>query len=149
MLLGLPYTQSPAQSPDGMGGAEGGDGTTPVPIEQRGPELTFAETGQGKTFIFAKNNTFIQMDGDIIQTFQLRWVDWECSCGSWPPGRWQLQVLCMPLRCNGRVIWRIVGLLAEKRLIRLTPESARDYFQEQFHFTSFLLIIGFLKNCSK
>jgi len=72
MLLGLPYTQSPAQSPDGMGGAEGGDGTTPVPIEQRGPELTFAETGQGKTFIFAKNNTFIQMDGDIIQTFQLR-----------------------------------------------------------------------------
>jgi len=55
----------------------------------------------------------------------------------------------MPLRCNGRVIWRIVGLLAEKRLIRLTPESARDYFQEQFHFTSFLLIIGFLKNCSK
>lgn len=47
-------------------------GTTPVPIEQRGPELTFAETGQGKTFMFAKNNTFIQMDGDIIQTFQLR-----------------------------------------------------------------------------
>uniref|UniRef100_A0A6P4EZM9 Uncharacterized protein LOC108047766 n=1 Tax=Drosophila rhopaloa TaxID=1041015 RepID=A0A6P4EZM9_DRORH len=72
MLLGSPYTQGPAQSPDGMGGAEGGDGTTPVPIEQRGPELTFAETGQGKTFIFAKNNTFIQMDGDIIQTFQLR-----------------------------------------------------------------------------
>lgn len=55
-----------------MGGMEGGDGTTPVPIEQRGPELTFAETGQEKTFIFAKNNTFIQMDGDIIQTFQLR-----------------------------------------------------------------------------
>jgi len=53
----------------------------------------------------------------------------------------------MPLRCNGRVIWRIVGLLAEKHLIRLTPESARDYFQEQFNFTSFLLIIGFLKNC--
>ncbi|XP_017127336.1 uncharacterized protein LOC108146046 isoform X1 [Drosophila elegans] len=72
MLLGSPYTQSPAHPPDGMGGAEGGEGTTPVPIEQRGPELTFAETGQGKTFIFAKNNTFIQMDGDIIQTFQLR-----------------------------------------------------------------------------
>ncbi|XP_043070141.1 axotactin isoform X1 [Drosophila bipectinata] len=72
MLLGSPYTQSPAQAADGMGGAEGGDGTTPVPIEQRGPELTFAETGQGKTFVFAKNNTFIQMDGDIIQTFQLR-----------------------------------------------------------------------------
>lgn len=62
----------------GAGGAGGGNsgvygmGTTPVPIEQRGPELTFAETGQDKTFVFAKNNTFIQMDGDIIQTFQLR-----------------------------------------------------------------------------
>ncbi|XP_034483317.1 uncharacterized protein LOC117788614 isoform X2 [Drosophila innubila] len=72
------YTQSPAQSPVGYGGNSGGGGgggvvgTTPVPIEQRGPELTFAETGQGKTFMFAKNNTFIQMDGDIIQTFQLR-----------------------------------------------------------------------------
>ncbi|XP_034105245.1 axotactin isoform X1 [Drosophila albomicans] len=72
------YTQSPAQLPVGyggghMGGGGGGHmGTTPVPIEQRGPELTFAETGQGKTFMFAKNNTFIQMDGDIIQTFQLR-----------------------------------------------------------------------------
>ncbi|XP_043071539.1 uncharacterized protein LOC6558003 isoform X3 [Drosophila grimshawi] len=83
------YTQSPAQSPlgysvGGLGGSGGGVGsaggggmgvgvgTTPVPIEQRGPELTFAETGQDKTFVFAKNNTFIQMDGDIIQTFQLR-----------------------------------------------------------------------------
>jgi len=64
------YTQSPAQSP--VGYSENNGGTTPVPIEQRGPELTFAETGQGKTFMFAKNNTFIQMDGDIIQTFQLR-----------------------------------------------------------------------------
>ncbi|XP_055915475.1 axotactin isoform X2 [Eupeodes corollae] len=44
----------------------------PVPFELRGPELTFAETGHEKTFFFAKNNTFIQMDGDIIQTFQLR-----------------------------------------------------------------------------
>ncbi|XP_033149353.1 uncharacterized protein LOC117134775 [Drosophila busckii] len=79
------YTQSPAQAAatgynnmgnmGGMGGVGLGgvaSGTTPVPIEQRGPELTFAETGQGKTFVFAKNNTFIQMDGDIIQTFQLR-----------------------------------------------------------------------------
>lgn len=78
------YTPSPAQLPVGYGGAGGGaggggyggggygSGTTPVPIEQRGPELTFAETGQDKTFVFAKNNTFIQMDGDIIQTFQLR-----------------------------------------------------------------------------
>ncbi|XP_068148497.1 LOW QUALITY PROTEIN: axotactin [Drosophila tropicalis] len=83
-----PYTPGPGGGPgqlgDGIGmvggavgelggiGAEGSEGTTPVPIEQRGPELTFAETGQGKTFVFAKNNTFIQMDGDIIQTFQLR-----------------------------------------------------------------------------
>ncbi|KAL9905676.1 axotactin isoform 4-T8 [Glossina fuscipes fuscipes] len=46
--------------------------TSPIPFEQRGPELTFAETGQEKTFVFAQNNTFIQIDGDIIQTFQLR-----------------------------------------------------------------------------
>ncbi|XP_033242580.1 uncharacterized protein LOC108152614 isoform X2 [Drosophila miranda] len=70
-LIGSAYTQSPAQAAQDEDGRTG-DGTTPVPIEQRGPELTFAETGQGKTFVFAKNNTFIQMDGDIIQTFQLR-----------------------------------------------------------------------------
>uniref|UniRef100_A0A1A9W4Q6 BPTI/Kunitz inhibitor domain-containing protein n=1 Tax=Glossina brevipalpis TaxID=37001 RepID=A0A1A9W4Q6_9MUSC len=46
--------------------------TSPIPFEKRGPELTFAETGQEKTFVFAQNNTFIQIDGDIIQTFQLR-----------------------------------------------------------------------------
>ncbi|XP_055612368.1 axotactin isoform X2 [Uranotaenia lowii] len=44
----------------------------PVPDELRGSELTFKETGYEKTFMFAKNNTFIQMDGDTIQTFQLR-----------------------------------------------------------------------------
>lgn len=44
----------------------------PVPDELRGSELTFKETGYEKTFLFAKNNTFIQMDGDTIQTFQLR-----------------------------------------------------------------------------
>lgn len=43
-----------------------------LPYEQRGSELTFEETGHEKTFMFATNNTFIQMDGDIIQTFQLR-----------------------------------------------------------------------------
>lgn len=43
-----------------------------VPYELRGPDLTFEETGHEKTFLFAQNNTFIQMDGDIIQTFQLR-----------------------------------------------------------------------------
>ncbi|XP_052893311.1 axotactin [Anopheles moucheti] len=44
----------------------------PVPDEMRGSELTFKETGYEKTFMFAKNNTFIQMDGETIQTFQLR-----------------------------------------------------------------------------
>ncbi|KAM7357468.1 axotactin isoform 3-T7 [Cochliomyia hominivorax] len=58
-----PYTLSPT-----FGDSE----TSPVPFEERGPELTFAETGQEKTFVFAENNTFIQIDGDIIQTFQLR-----------------------------------------------------------------------------
>lgn len=45
-----------------------------VPYELRGPDLTFEETGHEKTFLFAQNNTFIQMDGDLIQTFQLRQV---------------------------------------------------------------------------
>lgn len=45
---------------------------SPVPNELRGSELTFEETGHEKTFLFAQNNTFIQMDGDLIQTFQLR-----------------------------------------------------------------------------
>ena len=44
----------------------------PVPNELRSSELTFEETGHEKTFLFAQNNTFIQMDGDLIQTFQLR-----------------------------------------------------------------------------
>lgn len=46
--------------------------TLSIPTEQRGYELTFRETGQETTFLFAQNNTFIQMDGDVIQTFQLR-----------------------------------------------------------------------------
>uniref|UniRef100_A0A1I8N1M4 Laminin G domain protein n=1 Tax=Musca domestica TaxID=7370 RepID=A0A1I8N1M4_MUSDO len=62
-LIPPSYTLSPAF---------GDSDTSPVPFEQRGPELTFAETGQEKTFVFAENNTFIQIDGDIIQTFQLR-----------------------------------------------------------------------------
>lgn len=45
---------------------------TPIPKEARGPELTFQETGHENTFKFAQSNTFIQIDGDIIQTFQLR-----------------------------------------------------------------------------
>ena len=47
-------------------------GPTAVPLEERGSELTFNETGREKTFMFAQNNTFIQIDGDTIQTFQLR-----------------------------------------------------------------------------
>ncbi|XP_063931341.1 axotactin isoform X3 [Zophobas morio] len=43
-----------------------------VPKEKRGPQLTFQETGNHNTFMFAQSNTFIQIDGDIIQTFQLR-----------------------------------------------------------------------------
>ncbi|XP_074039893.1 axotactin isoform X3 [Leptinotarsa decemlineata] len=45
---------------------------TAKPREKRGPQLTFQETGIGDTFMFAQSNTFIQIDGDIIQTFQLR-----------------------------------------------------------------------------
>ncbi|XP_017768097.1 PREDICTED: uncharacterized protein LOC108556443 [Nicrophorus vespilloides] len=44
----------------------------PVPTRDRGPQLTFLETGHQNTFMFAQSNTFIQIDGDIIQTFQLR-----------------------------------------------------------------------------
>ncbi|XP_065161032.1 axotactin-like isoform X1 [Atheta coriaria] len=44
----------------------------PVPWKDRGPQLTFQETGHQNTFMFAQSNTFIQIDGDIIQTFQLR-----------------------------------------------------------------------------
>ncbi|KAB0796088.1 hypothetical protein PPYR_10149 [Photinus pyralis] len=43
-----------------------------VPLQNRGPRLTFQETGEGNTFMFAQSNTFIQIDGDVIQTFQLR-----------------------------------------------------------------------------
>uniref|UniRef100_A0A1B6DJE8 Laminin G domain-containing protein n=1 Tax=Clastoptera arizonana TaxID=38151 RepID=A0A1B6DJE8_9HEMI len=44
----------------------------PVPIEHRGVELTFPETGQQKVFMMAKSNAFIQLDGNRIPTFQLR-----------------------------------------------------------------------------
>lgn len=37
-----------------------------------GSDIAFDESGHEKTFLFAKNNTFIQMDGDLISTFQLR-----------------------------------------------------------------------------
>ncbi|XP_054286354.1 axotactin-like isoform X2 [Macrosteles quadrilineatus] len=43
-----------------------------VPFEQRGIELTFPETGHHKVFMMAKNNAFIQLDGNRIKTFQLR-----------------------------------------------------------------------------
>ncbi|XP_043670095.1 neurexin-4 isoform X1 [Vespula pensylvanica] len=44
----------------------------PVPKEKRGKELTFMESGYEKTFMFAQSNTFIQLDGSGIKTFQLR-----------------------------------------------------------------------------
>ncbi|XP_068991293.1 axotactin isoform X2 [Neodiprion pinetum] len=44
----------------------------PVPKHKRGKELTFMESGHEKTFMFAQNNTFIQIDGSGIKTFQLR-----------------------------------------------------------------------------
>jgi len=44
----------------------------PVPLDKRGEELTFAETGHHRVFMFAKSNTFIQLDGNRIPTFQLR-----------------------------------------------------------------------------
>jgi hypothetical protein len=46
----------------------------PVPLTERGEELTFSETGHSKTFMFARNNAFIQLDSNQIPTFQLRWV---------------------------------------------------------------------------
>lgn len=49
-------------------------GVTPVPIETQ-DELIFREKSKGlpiKEFMFAQNNTFIQIDGDTIKTFQLR-----------------------------------------------------------------------------
>lgn len=46
----------------------------PIPPSDRDRFLTFAETGHHTTFMFAKDNTFIQLDGDVIQRFQLRYV---------------------------------------------------------------------------
>lgn len=43
------------------------------PIDQS-VELSFEENREQKTFLFAQDNTFIQLDGDPIQTFQLRWI---------------------------------------------------------------------------
>lgn len=43
-----------------------------VPLDKRGEELTFEETGHHRVFMFAKSNTFIQLDGNRIPTFQLR-----------------------------------------------------------------------------
>jgi hypothetical protein len=48
---------------------------TTLPIESQGDELVFKETEKEKPekeFMFAQNNTFIQIDGDTIKTFQLR-----------------------------------------------------------------------------
>lgn len=44
----------------------------PIAPDERGAELTFAETGYYTVFMMAKNNAFIQLDGNRIPTFQLR-----------------------------------------------------------------------------
>ncbi|KAJ8683559.1 hypothetical protein QAD02_019351 [Eretmocerus hayati] len=44
----------------------------PKPKHERDKELTFMESGYEKTFMFAQSNTFIQLDGPGIKTFQLR-----------------------------------------------------------------------------
>lgn len=44
----------------------------PIAPNDRGAELTFAETGHLTVFMMAKNNAFIQLDGNRIPTFQLR-----------------------------------------------------------------------------
>lgn len=41
----------------------------------RGVELTFAETGKITVFMMVRGNAFIQLDGEAIPTFQLRWVE--------------------------------------------------------------------------
>ncbi|XP_063977101.1 axotactin isoform X2 [Diachasmimorpha longicaudata] len=60
-----PSTPSPTFSPLGPT-------RKPVPKHERGKELTFMESGYEKTFMFAQSNTFIQLDGPGIKTFQLR-----------------------------------------------------------------------------
>lgn len=49
--------------------------STIASVESQGDELVFKETEKEKPekeFMFAQNNTFIQIDGDTIKTFQLR-----------------------------------------------------------------------------
>lgn len=45
----------------------------PIAPSDRGAELTFAETGRYTVFMMAENNAFIQLDGNRIPTFQLRY----------------------------------------------------------------------------
>lgn len=45
----------------------------PIAPSDRGAELTFAETGHYTVFMMAENNAFIQLDGNRIPTFQLRY----------------------------------------------------------------------------
>ncbi|XP_034249744.1 contactin-associated protein-like 2 isoform X2 [Thrips palmi] len=44
----------------------------PVPLADRGHELTFAETGRQKVFMMTRGDAFIQVDDHRIPTFQLR-----------------------------------------------------------------------------
>jgi hypothetical protein len=81
------YDESKGDQPEGVTEKQGTHKTTlqpqityvptvstppPVPLGERGEELTFEETGHHKVFMFAQSNTFIQLDGNRIPTFQLR-----------------------------------------------------------------------------
>lgn len=46
----------------------------PIALNDRGAELTFAESGYYTVFMMTKNNAFIQLDGNRIPTFQLRYI---------------------------------------------------------------------------
>lgn len=43
-----------------------------VQEDDRGVQLTFAETGHDNVFMMVRGNAFIQLDGEAIPTFQLR-----------------------------------------------------------------------------
>jgi len=45
----------------------------PIAPSDRGAELTFSESGHYTVFMMAENNAFIQLDGNRIPTFQLRY----------------------------------------------------------------------------
>ncbi|XP_046397067.1 contactin-associated protein-like 2 isoform X2 [Ischnura elegans] len=44
----------------------------PIPTQERGQQLTFAESGYHQIFTFAQKNAFVQLDASQIPSFQLR-----------------------------------------------------------------------------